>query len=142
MISVLLWIIGLYAVAAACMHVWFRRRQSGKRQYVLVAGNHQREIEGYVRKLQWQAQRLGRDFGITVLLSPESTDDTAAIVERFARGDAGVGLVRQSADDAKRARTREDWERELAGDGAAPGQEQWIWVELPPEAVNSVAVRR
>ncbi|MBB6670636.1 hypothetical protein [Cohnella nanjingensis] len=132
MISVLLWIIGLYAAVAACAYGWARRRRQADRQhYVLVAGNHQREIEGYVRKLQWQAQRLGREFGITVLLAPDSYDETAAIVEKFARGETGIGLVRQSVEASEDHRSKEEWERAWESESPTSGPQQWIWVELP-----------
>lgn len=89
----LLWIIGIYAAAAAFTH-WLIRSRSGeeRRQYVLVAGNHQMQLEGYVRAIQQFSRRSGTDIGITVVLE-QSTDDTRQIAELLARRDYGIECV-------------------------------------------------
>lgn len=96
MIPVLLWIIGFYAAAAAWAH-WTMRRGGGKnrRHYVLVAGNHQMQIEWYVRALQQFSRRTGTDIGITVVLD-HSSDETGAIMERFSRRESGIVCVKKS----------------------------------------------
>lgn len=116
MLSELLWVIGLYAGAAACAHWLISRSRSLRRQeYVLVAGNHERQIEGYVRALQQYARRSGTDIGITVLLA-ESSDDTGAIMERLIRNEDGVALARTcdgvgmcTGDDRDRADANVVW---------------------------------
>jgi hypothetical protein len=122
-----LWIIGFYAAAAAWAHWMFGRKTEFDRlHYVLVAGNHQLQIEGYVRALQHFSRRTGTDIGITVLLS-QSDDETGAIVEKFAR--SGVGLTRDGDGHT----------RDILGDlkcasGVKPSQgEQVVWVELTRE---------
>mgnify|MGYP007051643983 CR=1 FL=1 len=94
MIPDIVWIVVLYVAAAAFAH-WILRRGSGKerRHYVLVAGNHQMEIEGYVRALRQYSRRTGTDIGITVLLD-RSTDDTGHILERMARRHEGIEWAR------------------------------------------------
>ncbi|QJD85238.1 hypothetical protein [Cohnella herbarum] len=97
MIPGLLWIIGFYAAAVALVH-WLIRRSSGeeRRHYVLVAGNHQMQIEWYIRALQQFSRRTGTEIGITVVLE-QSSDDTGKIMERFARGGTGIDWVRKDA---------------------------------------------
>lgn len=124
MIPTLLWILGFYAAAAAWAH-WAYRRSAGasRRHYVLVAGNHQLQIEGYIRALQRHARRTGKEIGITVVLD-ESTDETGAILEKFARGGTNIDCVRRGGEEADGTIRR--WERfreEAAG-------EQVVWVEL------------
>lgn len=94
MIPDLLWIVGFYVAAAVIVHWLLRRRtEVNRRQYVLVAGNHQMQIEWYIRALQQFSLRTGTEIGITVVLN-ESSDDTGRIMERFARQDAGIEVFR------------------------------------------------
>ena len=122
-IPTLLWIVGLYAAAAAWAH-WAYRRSAGasRRHYVLVAGNHQLQIEGYIRALQRYSRRTGTDIGITVLLD-ESTDETGAILERFARGGSGIDCVKRDGEETNEPVRR--WERSRGTDGG-----KVVWVEL------------
>ncbi|WP_027087228.1 hypothetical protein [Cohnella panacarvi] len=130
MIPDLLWIIGFYVAAAVWAH-WAYRQSAGasRRHYVLVAGNHQLHIEGYVRALRRFSRRSGTDIGITVVLD-RSTDETGAIVERFSRGNAGIELVRH--EDERAIANRDRWECSRAGDGGNVS-EQVVWVELGRE---------
>ncbi|WP_123042230.1 hypothetical protein [Cohnella candidum] len=129
MIPELMWIIGFYVAAAALAHgVFGREADSRKRHYVLVAGNHQLQIEGYVRALQSFSRRTGTDIGITVLLD-DSTDDTGPIVEKFARGYDGIAWIRsrESGPDAKdRDSMMKQWEEQ----GMEKDPAQVVWVEL------------
>lgn len=120
MIPELLWIIGFYVAAAALAHGVFGRNAEGrKRHYVLVAGNHQMQIEWYVRALQRFSRRTGTDIGITVVLD-NSTDDTGKIVETFAHRGCGIGFLPAGDEEAV---------RQLEADAdAAP--RQIVWVEL------------
>ncbi|MBW5448484.1 hypothetical protein GE107_20780 [Cohnella sp. CFH 77786] len=128
MIPDLLWIIGFYVAAAAMAHgVIGRGADARKRHYVLVAGNHQMEIEGYVRALQTFSRRTGTDIGITVVLE-NSSDDTGPILERFAKVSDAIGWIRSGPDEAQE--TRERMMKRLETQGAAAAPQQVVWVEL------------
>jgi hypothetical protein len=123
----LLWIVGIYAAAAVWAH-WAYRISAGasRRHYVLVAGNEQLQIEGYVRALQRFSRRTGTEIGITVVLD-HSSDETGAIVEKFARGDSGIDWMRREDEEAKL--TLHHWERSReASPEEASGQ--IVWVDL------------
>ncbi len=101
MIPEMMWIIGFYVAAAAWVHAWHGRNAgdaADKRHYVLLAGNHQMQMEWYVRALRYYSGRTGTDIGITVVLDRASSDETGSIVELLARQDSGIELVR-NADD-------------------------------------------
>lgn len=127
MIPELLWIVGFYVAAAVWAH-WAYGRSAGasRRHYVLVAGNHQLQIEGYVRAIQRFSRRSGTDIGITVVLD-RSSDETGAIVERFSRGAAGIECVRR--EDKVAASKLDHWERSREDEGGGR-REQVVWVEL------------
>lgn len=100
MIPEMMWIIGFYVAAAAWVHAWHGRNAgdaADKRHYVLLAGNHQLQMEWYVRALRYFSKRTGTDIGITVVLDRASSDETGSIVELLARQDSGIELIR-SAD--------------------------------------------
>ncbi|RED57615.1 hypothetical protein [Cohnella lupini] len=135
MIPDLLWILAFYAVAAVFAH-WIIRRRSKEdhHHYVLVAGNHQMQIEGYIRALQQFSRRTGTEIGITVVLD-QSTDDTGKIMERFARTDTGIEWVRRTG--ATEAPTESDAAEGLEVGNSAPrsesvrnGNGKVVWVEL------------
>jgi hypothetical protein len=127
----LLWIIGLYAAAAAFVHGMIRRGSGEARHhYVLVAGNHQMQIEGYIRALQRFSRRTGTEIGITVVLD-QSSDETKDIMERFARADTGIDWVRK--ESGKRIADIEVLEQErfrAAEQGTTEANPQVVWVEL------------
>ena len=127
MIPELLWIIGFYVAAAVWAH-WAFKKSAGasRRHYVLVAGNHQLQIEGYVRALHQFSRRSGTDICITVVLD-RSTDETGAIMERFSRSQAGIACLRR--EDEKAASKLIRWERSRADEGE-DDIEQVVWVEL------------
>ncbi|WP_239615859.1 hypothetical protein [Cohnella mopanensis] len=111
----LLWIVGFYAAAVALVH-WMIRRGSGgdPHHYVLVAGNHQMQIEWYIRALQQFSRRTGTEIGITVVLD-QSTDDTGKIMERFARNGDGIAWVRRDGGSSDHRQTTD---------------QRVVWVEL------------
>ena len=127
MIPELLWIIGCYAAAVLAAHAVYRRSAGGERHhYVLVAGNHESEIEGCVRALQRYSRRTGTEVGITVVLN-ESTDETGAIVERFSREGEGIGWIRHDHEEAmlklhdgERSQAEKPWE----------GAGEVTWIDL------------
>jgi hypothetical protein len=127
----LLWIIGFYAAAAAFVHWMVRREWSGnRRHYVLVAGNHQMQIEGYIRLLQRFSRRTGTEIGITVVLD-QSSDETKDIMVRFARAETGIDWVRK--ESGNRNAEIEFLERERfreAEQGTTETKSQVVWVEL------------
>ena len=99
----LLAIIGCYAfavllarMAARCWPRWRDRTH-----VVLLAGNQGDRIEWYLRRLRRWSLRTGRDVRVT-LVDCGSTDDTAAIAERFGRGTGAVNVVhmRMAAGEA------------------------------------------
>jgi hypothetical protein len=120
----LLWISAFYAAAAAFAH-WLIRRGAGieRRQYVLIAGNHQMQIEWYIRALQQFSRRTGTEIGITVVLE-RSTDDTRRIMECFARGNERIEWVRQEVASGASIAC------ESAVGEADRGNPRVVWVEL------------
>lgn len=131
MLPELLWIVGLY-VAAAAFARWIIRRRSGggRRHYVLVAGNHQMQIEGYIRAIQLFSRRTGTEIGITVLLD-RSTDETEPILERMARKDSGIEWVRRDLSDSGRQEDERVCERGEEPIGSiAAADSRVVWVEL------------
>ncbi|MFD2331473.1 hypothetical protein ACFSR7_19640 [Cohnella sp. GCM10020058] len=134
MIGLLLWIAGCYAVAAACAYrlLRHRRRPVAKRHYIIVAGNHEDQIEWVIRSLRYQGSLSGTDVGITVLLEPEAADGTASIVEKLVRTEAGVSLIRQlpeSGEDGAEGRRR--WEETKTAYAEAWNGPDTVWMELP-----------
>lgn len=91
----LLAVIGCYAFAALMVRVAARRFPGwrSRMHVVLFAGNQGGRVEWYLRRLRWWSLRTGRDVRVT-LVDCGSTDDTAAIAERFGRGTDAVTVVR------------------------------------------------
>lgn len=134
MIGLLLWIAGCYAVAAACAYRLLRhwRRPVAKRHYVIVAGNHEDQIEWVIRSLRYQGSLSGTDIGITVLLEPEAADGTASIVEKLVRTEAGVSLIRQLPETGEDDATgRRRWEETKTAYAEAWNGPNTVWMELP-----------
>jgi len=142
----MLWIVGLYVAAAAWVHAWHGRSAgdaTAKRHYVLLAGNHQMQMEWYVRALRYFSKRTGTDIGITVVLDRASDDETGSIVELLARQDSGIELIRRADErfgngeygdtdvDGETGSVEDQRERMLmrlasAGKVVSPGQVVWI----------------
>jgi hypothetical protein len=133
----LLWIVGIYAAAAAMAHgVFGRSSGAGKRHYVLVAGNHQMQIEWYLRALRRFSRRTGTDIGITVVLR-NSTDETGSILEKFSSGDDRIGWVRGGVEwglaagsDIQERPDPGDGTEGTAAEAAMAADPQVIWVDL------------
>ncbi|MBB6638182.1 hypothetical protein [Cohnella thailandensis] len=90
MLAGLCGILVVYALGVLFVHWLARRRHLGDdRHYVLVAGNHEKQIEWYMRSLMSFSRRTGMGLHITVVLE-DSKDDTAAIVQKFAKDDRGI----------------------------------------------------
>lgn len=116
----LMWIIGFYVAAAIFVHqIWGRKEAVNRHQYVLVAGNHQMQIEWYIRALQQFSLRTGKDIGITVVLN-NSSDETGSILEKFARQNTSISVVRQ--EFSQQSITDTGWMQTFP--------EHVIWVEL------------
>jgi hypothetical protein len=126
----LLAIIGCYAFAA-WMAGWAARLAPGRAgmHVVLFAGNQGERIEWYLRRLRRWSLRTGRDVRVT-LVDCGSTDDTAAIAERFGRGAGAVDVVRPE----ELAAASGDAGPEAGGPGAAwsddPGMVKASWRSL------------
>ncbi|WP_276353578.1 hypothetical protein [Cohnella caldifontis] len=131
----LLWIVGIYAAAAAVAHgvLGGRSGGSGSRHYVLVAGNHQLQIEWYLRALRRHSRRTGTDIGITVVLE-DSTDETGPILEKFSREEDGIALIRsEGTSDAAAGsdpRERAEWHCKTANAASGDPGRQVVWIDL------------
>ncbi|MGN7359296.1 hypothetical protein ACTHPF_16215 [Paenibacillus sp. SAF-054] len=93
MLTPLLWILTVYALAVAAVHVyhaWQKRKHTRRIHYILVTSNHERQIEWYIRALGLYALVTGTRLRLTVL-DANSDDDTLGIVERL-EGLAGIEL--------------------------------------------------
>jgi len=98
MLAELMGIFAVYAVAVLYAHwVAGRRRGMDAGRYVLVAGDHQAQIEGYLRSMQAYSRRSGTDLAITVLLR-NSSDETQPIVEKFAHKSTDIDWRREEAE--------------------------------------------
>jgi len=81
----LLWIIGVYAAAAAFVHfvhTQVRDRPSHTRYYLLKTRNNQADIEWILRSLSWNTSLTGRQTRIGVW-DQGSTDDTEGIARIY-----------------------------------------------------------
>lgn len=93
MLTPLMWILTVYALAAVAVHVyhaWQKRKDTRRIDYILVTSNHERQIEWYIRALGLYALVTGKRFRLTVL-DFHSSDDTLGIIERL-EGIAGMEL--------------------------------------------------
>lgn len=134
MVAQLLWILAVYGIAVALIHIMHARqlRRAGegtgrRRHYVLITSNHERQVEWYLRALSWYALLSGTRVRVTVL-DDQSYDDTLKIVQRLTRL-SGIELVYgtwRSDDSAS---------REVDAD---PNEEEVIRIDLrnPMEAVR------
>jgi hypothetical protein len=87
MITVLLWVVVCYALAAAAVHTASRlnwKREPQVKHFVLIAENHQMQMEWYIRSLQWYSLRFGKEVRVTVV-NQGSEDETMDIARFFAR---------------------------------------------------------
>lgn len=143
MIAMLLWIAGCYAVAAACAYRLLRRsKQAGRRHYVIIACNHEDQIEWVIRSLRYQGSLSGTDIGITVLLEPDAVDGTASIVEKLVRTESGVSLIRQLPEAGEEvAAGRLRWEQAKSAYAEAWTGPDTVWMELPRSEIESGACR-
>ncbi|WP_054957824.1 hypothetical protein [Paenibacillus dakarensis] len=90
MVAHLLWILGIYGVAVALVHILNARRHrrpSSRRypviHYVLITSNHERQVEWYLRALSLYALLSGTRLRVTVL-DDQSYDQTVQIAHRMA----------------------------------------------------------
>ncbi|NOU79258.1 hypothetical protein GC101_10235 [Paenibacillus sp. LMG 31459] len=89
MIAQLIWIVSIYASAAALVHILHRREESrearrpGKRlHYILITRNHEAVVEWYIRMLAVYAFWMGRPLYVT-LMDDGSLDGTLAVASRL-----------------------------------------------------------
>lgn len=137
MIPEMMWIIGFYVAAAAWVHAWHGRHAgnaANKRHYVLLAGNHQMQMEWYVRALRYFSKRTGTDIGITVVLDRASSDETGSIVELLARQDSGIELIRSADDQGGDGENGEigksGWESGIDEIGSQDDRREWLILRL------------
>ncbi|WP_274654215.1 hypothetical protein [Paenibacillus humicola] len=91
---IVLAIICSYALAAAAVHAASRfapKREPKTEHFVLIAENHQSQIEWYLRMLQKHEERSGKSVRVT-LVSRGSKDDTVAIARLFARSGMNISI--------------------------------------------------
>ncbi|MFC7678573.1 hypothetical protein [Paenibacillus sp. GCM10028914] len=98
MVAHLLWILVIYGIAVALVHMLYARRHRGdssKRRpglhYVLITSNHEWQVEWYLRALSLYALLSGTRVRVTVL-DDRSDDDTVNIVHRLMNL-SGIELV-------------------------------------------------
>ncbi|UNK18079.1 hypothetical protein MNQ98_27310 [Paenibacillus sp. N3/727] len=90
MVAHLLWILAIYGIAVALVHILHARRHRGgspnrrsRMHYELITSNHERQVEWYLRALSLYALLSGTRVRVTVL-DDRSDDDTMVIVHRLA----------------------------------------------------------
>lgn len=105
MLIELLCIAAIYAGAVAYAR-WVARHRGRspkeRRSYVLVADNHEAQIEWYLRALRRYSRRSGTDVQTTVWLR-DSSDETGSIVRQMARLDEGIAWTASSGLSAAEA---------------------------------------
>ncbi|ANS76104.1 hypothetical protein AWM70_17205 [Paenibacillus yonginensis] len=136
MITLALWIVAGYALAALAVHGLYRRslnrEAAGERRfvhYVLVTRNHGRQLEWYLRAISWYAKLSSKPHLVT-LVDEHSEDDTLAIAERMSRSEGmELQVIRFSGE-----LSRED----LAQHSPELEQDGFLFVDLrkPGEAAK------
>jgi hypothetical protein len=96
MIAQLIWIMSIYASAAALVHILHHREETreaarpGKRlHYILITCNHEAVVEWYIRMLAVHAFWIGRPLYVT-LMDDGSKDGTLAVASRIARSGSSI----------------------------------------------------
>ncbi|MNJ66919.1 hypothetical protein D3C77_630410 [compost metagenome] len=93
MVPYMVWILFSYGVAAVLVHLShgrYLRYQPNTRKrvhYILVACNHENQMEWYLRALLWYSCLRAQSLRVTVL-DEDSKDDTLAIIERMKHANA------------------------------------------------------
>lgn len=88
MIPYMVWILFSYGVTGALVHFFHSRylkyETSSRKQvhYILVAHNHENQMEWYLRALMWYSCLRAQSLRVTIL-DDGSQDDTLAIIERM-----------------------------------------------------------
>lgn len=132
MVSLIALVLGSYVLAALSVHLiryYGRRHRSLKSQhYVLYARNDASRMEWFLRSIGWYSRRSGTEVRVTVI-DCGSSDETLAIVGRFAQNGMGCAVEsqppdRQAGADAGR-RNKRTVRHAKAGSGkdAGPGSD-------------------
>ncbi|MNJ56184.1 hypothetical protein [Paenibacillus fonticola] len=88
MVPYMAWILFTYGIAVVFVHLshsrYLRYKPDPRKRvhYILVAHNHENQMEWYLRALIWYSCLRAQTLRITVL-DEDSKDDTLAIVERM-----------------------------------------------------------
>lgn len=88
MVPYMAWILFSYGVAGVLVHLFHSRhlkyKPNSRKQvhYILVAHNHENQMEWYLRALMWYSCLRAQSLRITIL-DEGSQDDTLAIIERM-----------------------------------------------------------
>lgn len=118
MVSIFMWIVCVYAIVATAA-LWLVKRHAGRRpgrHYILLADEQAPRVEWYLRALRGFAVRSGTDISVTVV-DAETTDETAAIVDRLAREGVQVRVTAVGQHTWERLRTWRADEDEADRDG-------------------------
>jgi len=94
-------VVGCYAAAVLGIHLYFRhrrKREEASRHYVLMAADHEREMEWVLRSIQWYGIRTGVDVRVTVV-DEGSRDDTLRIAGVLGREGGGIEVRRREGPD-------------------------------------------
>lgn len=94
-------VVGCYAAAVLGIHLVFRRwrkRKESSRHYVLMAADHEREMEWVLRSIQWYGIRTGVDVRVTVV-DEGSRDDTLRIAGVLGREGGGIVVRRREGPE-------------------------------------------
>ncbi|SFF24798.1 hypothetical protein SAMN05216378_5675 [Paenibacillus catalpae] len=136
LITILLLVIGCYALAAASVHVAYRLRRNKAREskhYVLVAHDQHMKMEMFLRQFSSYSRRMGTDVQLTVVDS-HSADETAQIVDRLRKENGNITVF---ADEGLKDRKRSHRDDSSAGliwmltnEGIVSKPDQAILVDL------------
>lgn len=99
MIVQFIWIMSIYASAAALVQLLHHREvarkaaRTGKRlHYILITRNHEAVVEWYIRMLAVYAFWMGRPLYVTVM-DDGSVDGTLEVASRLAIGGSSIGFA-------------------------------------------------
>ncbi|AZK45904.1 hypothetical protein [Paenibacillus lentus] len=88
MVPYMVWVLLSYGVAGLIVHLLHNRQLRDKPNlckqvhYILVAHNHEKQMEWYLRALLWYSCLRAQSLRVTIL-DEGSQDDTLAIIERM-----------------------------------------------------------
>jgi len=94
MLHILLIVIGVYALAAAMVHIvhWLAQgRMRTRKHYVLVADSDEQHLEWYMRSLNAFSRWMGKDVRLTIV-DRGASSEAATIASRLNDGEPPIVL--------------------------------------------------